>query len=292
MTIERPFPHEDADQFRSCIAFTAKEKDFAPNLVEKDYFCSLVLSALAGCGDDLVFKGGTCLGKVFLDFFRLSEDLDFSISLPSQAKRSHRRKTIAPYKSALDALPGQLPGIAIEEALTGRNESTQYVAVVEYASLISPGQGRIKIEIGLRETLLNVPSRCPVQTLLLNSVTGASVLPPFSFLCINQQEAWAEKARAALCRLEPAIRDFFDLDYAVREEQVDLQLPEFISLVKRKLAVPGNGPVQLTPERRAALERQVQTELHPVLRSRDFRGFELGRIWSALTDMYDQMRGK
>jgi len=85
MTIERPFPHEDADQFRSCIAFTAKEKDFAPNLVEKDYFCSLVLSALDGCGDDLVFKGGTCLGKVFLDFFRLSEDLDFGISLPFPA---------------------------------------------------------------------------------------------------------------------------------------------------------------------------------------------------------------
>lgn len=289
MQIERPFPHEDADHFRSCIAFTAKERDFIPNLVEKDYFCSLILSVFAGIGDDLVFKGGTCLGKVFLDFFRLSEDLDFSVSVSRAAKRSHRRKVIAPYKEAVDALTQQLPGVAVKELLTGRNESTQYVAAVEYASLTSLGKGSIKIEIGLREELLCAPSHCPVQTLLRNSITGDIVLAPFPFVCIDQQEAWAEKTRAALCRLEPAIRDFFDLDYAVREKRVNLQSPEFISLVRRKLAVPGNGPVQLTPERRTALDRQVKTELQPVLRAPDLRYFDLGRIWSALTDIRGQI---
>ena len=210
MKIERPFPHEDEDNFRSCVAFTAKERDFTPNLIEKDYFCSLILSAFAEIGDDLVFKGGTCLGKVFLDFFRLSEDLDFTISVSSAAARSHRRRAIAPYKEAVDALARQLPGITVKELLTGRNESTQYVAAVKYASLVSLGKGSIKIEIGLREELLSAPSRRPVRTLLLDSVTGDAILSPFPFVCIDPQEAWAEKTRAALCRLEPAIRDFFD----------------------------------------------------------------------------------
>ena len=35
--------------------------------------------------------------------------------------------------------------------------------------------------------------------------------------CISLAEAFAEKFRAALSRLDVAIRDFFDLDYAVRK---------------------------------------------------------------------------
>ena len=290
MKIKRPFLYEDADYFRSCIAFTARERGFDPNLVEKDYFCSLILSSLSGVEGDLVFKGGTCFGKVFLDFFRLSEDLDFSISLPPTAKRSHRRIAIAVYKSALDALPEQLPGIALKEALTGRNESRQYIAVVEYASLISPGKGRIKIEIGLREELLVVPSSCLVQTLLVDSVTGAPVLPPFHFPCIDQQEAWAEKARAALCRRDVAIRDFFDMDYALREGHVDLWSPDFVALAQQKLAVPDNDPVALSPERKASLELQTQTELRPVLRSRDFEQFDLDRIWTTLVTLANRLK--
>ncbi|MCK5849875.1 MAG: nucleotidyl transferase AbiEii/AbiGii toxin family protein [Kiritimatiellae bacterium] len=289
MKIKPPFLHEDADYFRSCIAFTAREQGFDSNLVEKDYFCSLVLASLSGVEGDFVFKGGTCFGKVFLNFFRLSEDLDFSISLPYTAKRSQRRKAIAVYKSALVALPEQLPGIELGKALIGRNESRQYVAVVEYASLITPGKGRIKIDIGLREELLAVPSRCLVQTLLVDSVTGVDVLPPFHFLCIDQQEAWAEKTRAALCRRKPAIRDFFDMDYALREGNVNLRSSAFLALVQRKVMVPGNDPVTLSPERKASLELQTQTELRPVLRSRDFEQFDLDRIWKELVTLVNRL---
>ena len=46
----------------------------------------------------LIFRGGTCIGKVYADFYRLSEDLDFLISTPPEASISVRRKRMAPVR--------------------------------------------------------------------------------------------------------------------------------------------------------------------------------------------------
>jgi predicted nucleotidyltransferase component of viral defense system len=91
MAMERPFPHENAARFEGLIGFTSGAEGFRPDLVEKDYFCSLVLERLCTLSDRIVFKGGTCLGKIYLDFFRLSEDLDFCIPLPYRSARGSSR---------------------------------------------------------------------------------------------------------------------------------------------------------------------------------------------------------
>ena len=55
-----------------------------PRLIEKDYFCTVLLldHLCHGGGEDLVFKGGTCLTKVHSELYRLSEDLDYTIPVP------------------------------------------------------------------------------------------------------------------------------------------------------------------------------------------------------------------
>ena len=72
--------HEDRDWFLEAVNFTAAETGFSPRLIEKDYFCTVLLQYLAMAGV-LVFKGGTCLAKVHGEFYRLSEDLDFVIPM-------------------------------------------------------------------------------------------------------------------------------------------------------------------------------------------------------------------
>lgn len=52
---------EDPALFREALRFTAAETGFSQRLVEKDYFCSVVLEYLAGGDGSLTFKGGTCL---------------------------------------------------------------------------------------------------------------------------------------------------------------------------------------------------------------------------------------
>jgi len=56
----------------------SKGLGFSPLLIEKDYHLTRILHKLSKKKvPGLVFKGGTCLNKCYLGFYRLSEDLDF-----------------------------------------------------------------------------------------------------------------------------------------------------------------------------------------------------------------------
>ena len=142
---------EDPDFFLSALNFTAHRTAFAARLIEKDYFCSIVLEYLSSAGKDLVFKGGTCLAKVHAGFYRLSEDLDFVFSTPLNSRRTERSKRVYALKQIVAEMADQLPFLKLIQPLTGANNSTQYISVISYRSLIGGQLENIKIEIGLRE---------------------------------------------------------------------------------------------------------------------------------------------
>ena len=268
------------------MRFTAAETAFVARLIEKDYFCTVLLVYLAvEAGQDLVFKGGTCLAKVHAEMYRLSEDLDFAISMPVEASRSERSKRSEGLKEALVGLPKRLPIFHVVEPLKGANNSTQYVAVVAYSSLLGREDETIKIEVSLREPLLMPALKESARTLLLDPVTSEAVVPPVPLLCIAKTEALAEKFRAALSRREAAVRDFYDIDHAIRKSGLRPKAIELVQQVKRKLAVPGNEPVDVSGERLAALRKQIDPELRPVLREQDFTEFDLDRAFETVVKM-------
>jgi predicted nucleotidyltransferase component of viral defense system len=278
--------HEDTDLFQETVNFTAAETTFAARLIEKDYFCTVLLEHLAAvAGGELVFKGGTCLTKVHAGFYRLSEDLDFVIPVDVDASRSERSKRMDGLKKAMVALPRELPCFRVVEPLQGANASTQYIGSVGYASVLGRQEDTIKIEISLREPLLTPTVTGAARTILLDPVSGAPFVPAVPVRCISKAEAMAEKFRAALTRREAAIRDFFDLDYAVRKHEVRTEDEDLIALVRKKLAVPGNDPVDIRPDRLAELRGQLDTRLKPVLRERDFVEFDLDRAYKMVVQM-------
>ncbi|MBU2028227.1 MAG: nucleotidyl transferase AbiEii/AbiGii toxin family protein [Pseudomonadota bacterium] len=277
--------HEDPARFREAIRFTSAETLFLPRLIEKDYFCTLLLGYLSASDGSLVFKGGTCLAKVHAGFYRLSEDLDFVIPTSHSAPRSERRGLAERLKGAISRLPAKLNAFRIVKPLTGANNSTQYVAVVGYTSLINQQGETVKLEVGLREPLLTPVSIGKAQTLLLNPISGKPITPAIPVPCLSWNEAMAEKLRAALSRREAAIRDFYDVDYAVRKRGFLPLESAMTDLVRQKLAVPGNEPVDLSEERLAALRQQLHTELKTVLREKDFREFDLERAFRIVKDV-------
>ncbi|MEI6971830.1 MAG: nucleotidyl transferase AbiEii/AbiGii toxin family protein [bacterium] len=281
----------DEELFRQAVERTARDNGFGGDLIEKDVFCSVVLAVLsADMPESVVFKGGTCLSKVYTDFYRLSEDLDFSIPVPMESSRAERRRLMEPVKVLCDSFPVRCPQLAVLDPIRGANQSTQYIQTLGYQSRITGKTAQIKVEFGLREPALLTPRVEPANTLLVSPLTGRPVFPAFPVRVMALKEVWGEKVRAALCRREPAIRDFFDLEYALRTNQLDLSAPDLIALVGRKLAVPGNGPLQLSEERLAELRRQMQTDLRPVLRTHDFEQFDLDRIWPALVALADRLK--
>lgn len=278
--------HHDAVFFTEAIAFTAAHLGFAPALIEKDYFCSVVLAYLSGASNAaLIFKGGTCLTKVHAGFYRLSEDLDFAIPMAVDARRVERSRKIEPVKEVLNKLCDAMPELREEEALLGANSSMQYIGSLSYESLLHRRRETIKVEISLREPLLRPAASHGAATMLLNPLSRQSLITPFHIICIAKREALAEKFRAAMTRREPAIRDYFDIDYAVQKGGVDVSEAGWLQMVEEKIAVPGNESIDVSEERLKALRSQLEPFLKPVLRIGEFHAFDLDRAFTIVADV-------
>jgi predicted nucleotidyltransferase component of viral defense system len=280
MSDERPPGpyHEDRRLFREALLFTESSTGFSARLIEKDYYLSLVLHDLAGLfGAGLVFKGGTCLSKVFTEFYRLSEDLDFALSVAADASPATRRKAASPHKAHIAGLPDRHACFRVDEAIAGYNLSRQYNGRFSYVSVVTGEADFIKVEIGLREPVVMPAASHQARALLLDPFSKAPAHPPAQVKVISLLEAYAEKLRAALTRRAPAIRDFFDIDVAVRSGMLEPLGDEFLALVRAKLAVPGNDPIDTSEEKTQALRGQLRAQLEPVLRTKDYEAFVIGR---------------
>ena len=268
---------EDPALLREAIQFTSAETGFIPRLIEKDYFCSVVLEYLSASGAGLTFKGGTCLSKIHGGFYRLSEDLDFSISTALEASRGERSRSVNPLRTAANEIPERLPGFRILDPLRGANNSTQYNAVVGYVSTIDGHIEPVRIEVGVREPNMMAVHDGASKTMLLNPINGQALVEVYAVPCLSYPETMAEKLRAALCRIEVAIRDFFDVDHAARNTGFNALEPVFLELLRRKIAIPRTGPVDVSVGRMERLQRQLEAELRPVLQEQEFSQFDLDR---------------
>ena len=91
--------HKNRDDFLRVLENTSARTGFPLLLIEKDYYLTVILSGIHTLSNDLVFKGGTCLNKVYYSYYRLSEDLDFTLRLPSDPpSRAVKQKGIKPIK--------------------------------------------------------------------------------------------------------------------------------------------------------------------------------------------------
>lgn len=68
------------------------------NVIEKDYYVTITLKALAEKTKDLVFKGGTSLTKCYQLLDRFSEDIDLSYTsesgMPGESRKKQLKKNI------------------------------------------------------------------------------------------------------------------------------------------------------------------------------------------------------
>ncbi len=223
-----------------------------------------------------------------MGFYRLSEDLDFSIPICPSISRTERSNKAQPFKSLLNEIANKIPNLSLSKPLSGSNNSTQYNAEFEYISLSGFNKGTIQFEIGLREELVEPISECMAQTVIFDPYNNESLIPPYLVKCLSINEAYAEKMRAAFSRKKPAIRDLFDIDYAINSEQINFKDKKFRELVQLKLNKPEKRIINLSEERKKELSFQVQSMLKPVLRIQDFNQFNFDLAWKRLCEIGEE----
>lgn len=249
-------------------------QDFDPFKFEKDFLLTLILIKFWEKYKDLVFKGWTCLNKVYFPYFRLSEDLDFVLDI--EIGRNARKTILKEYEENF-IKDLSILGITLREERTKFDEYRLAMFTFEYRSIINQSLQTIKIDISLKGRLSLWVKPGKIQSIFIDSVYEEPLFSQdHTISCIDLTESVAEKMRAALTRREPAIRDFFDIWYVRSFSDFDFESDEFRSLLRQKLA---EVQYEYTLENnKSLLERQIVTDLKPVLT--DNYGFDFDTIYT------------
>ena len=183
---------------RDDLLSIARLKGLAPGLAELDYLQDVALISLAReCGSRLVFKGGTCLYKLYR-LNRFSEDLDFT------AQKGFK-------ENLLRRIPRSFDVLGLNATL--RRESFKSTTNL-YLNVRGPlydrskeSVARIMLNISRRERVLLPVKRLPYTPLYQEVRT-------FDIVVMDEREILAEKVRAIYERNKA--RDVYDLWYLLK----------------------------------------------------------------------------
>lgn len=193
----------------------AKFKGLVPKLAELDYFQDIALLNISKeFGNKLIFKGGTCLYKVY-NLNRFSEDLDFT------AKKQFKPKNF------FNRLPFFFDLLGIKSRA---NVEKFHNSVNVYLELIGPLSDsrketttRMMFNISLKERVL-------LQPKLFSYLSLYQEVKPFDLFVMDEREILAEKARAIYLR--DKARDVYDFWYLLNKKNIAFDL----DLVNKKLS--------------------------------------------------------
>ena len=118
--------HKDKERFKEAIDLTVYRTGFAPEVVEKDYYITLLLKVLAAELSFIVFKGGTSLSKCHRVIERFSEDVDLCVDTKlSQGQKKKVKETIVKLSEEL--------GLKVVNAEQTRSRRDYNRYVIEYS---------------------------------------------------------------------------------------------------------------------------------------------------------------
>lgn len=134
-----------------------------PDVVEKDYVLGWLLAGLAsvqGVRDTWILKGGTCIKKCYVETYRFSEDLDFSLLPEAPYTAVAMREGIV----AVTSVAGELSGIrfppdaiAVRERRHRHGRPTFGIRIGYVGPLAIPTLPRVLLDVTAHEPVLDAP---------------------------------------------------------------------------------------------------------------------------------------
>lgn len=228
--------------------------------IEKDYILSWILYGISkhpSLSKALAFKGGTVLKKVYIEDYRYSEDLDFTLLQEDLSNEILFNE----YQEAFDFVKEEA-NISLQKIEDSEHESGSINFYIGYTGPLGGTSKQVKIDI-TRKEILEFPPQ--MKSVFIHY----SDMQPFQILCYPIEEVLIEKMCALMGRTQP--RDLYDLWYLLEYEKVDIlyNWPEF----ERKAMNKGHTP--------SAFKEKVNSKLNA------FKGRWKGSLSSQIKDLPD-----
>ena len=196
------------DELRDVAARTG----FNQALITKDYYVTILLYLMKNI-KGVYFKGGTALQKIFLNYSRLSEDIDFTVTRDVNSVVEEIEKAIHDCK-------------IFGEVTKDKNVHLFTRLIVNYKDQLG-SNGTVFIDLNQKAKLL-----LKTEEYLIPHFYPEHI-PKFSVTTLNSKELFAEKMAATIGRNKP--RDHFDL-YQIISRKIPLDL----KLVEKKCKASGD----------------------------------------------------
>src|SRR3989338_2567982 len=170
------------------FADIASQHPFNDILLTKDYYITAFLYLLKDI-DGLYFKGGTALQKIFLNHSRLSEDIDYTVTIELEEAK---RKIIEVIKAS-----------QLATSITKDKDVEGFTRLVINYKGFGDEDGTVSIDLNKRAKLLLKPERHEIKHFYTEHI------PTFSVNTLAKDEMFAEKVAATVGRNRP--RDNYDV---------------------------------------------------------------------------------
>lgn len=188
------------------------EWNIREDVIEKDYVIGWLLWGIGqdkDLKDKWVFKGGTSLKKCYLETYRFSEDLDFTI-LPDGPLKP---QDVQPILGRILARVYEESGIdfSLKPILLKQKDFPLYTEgrVYYQGPRRAPNPARVKLDLNASEKVVTMP-----VTRKITHFYSDKLPEPANVLCYSLEEVFAEKIRAMGERGFP--RDLYDIIFLFR----------------------------------------------------------------------------
>lgn len=217
---------------RAALQSRTQEWGLTEEVVEKDYILGWLLWGIGShesLRDDWVFKGGTCLKKCFVETYRFSEDLDFTV-LPGGPLAPDELLPVL--EEMLDRVE-QETGIAFlsrPPIVRLRPDGHSAEGRIYYRGPRgAPGEARVKLDLTYDEILVEEAVRRSIAHAYDDVLPGDAAVQCYSFV-----ELFAEKLRALGQRTRP--RDLYDVVNLYRRADLRDDRDLVFAVLERKCA--------------------------------------------------------
>lgn len=140
---------EDRELFKDMIRYVSGEASVREDIIEKDYYVTLILHELSQIEYPVVFKGGTSLSKAYGVIDRFSEDIDitFTEHLGESRRKKLKYKILQPISEKLGLV------IANWENIESDKDLNQYV--FSYESVLDDVDNKIPSAVIIETSLMS-----------------------------------------------------------------------------------------------------------------------------------------
>jgi len=238
---------------RAAVLERAREWGLTEEVVEKDYVLGWLLWGIGShpaLREQWVFKGGTCLKKCFVETYRFSEDLDFTVREGGPLAP----EALVPALVEILDLVEQETGITLSSRpplVRMRPDGRSAEGRIYYRGPREAlGEARVKLDLTYDETIVESTLRRGIAHAYEDTLPDDGAVQCYAFV-----EVFAEKLRALGQRTRP--RDLYDVVNLYRRADLRHERNLVLEVLERKCAYK-KIPV---PTLQAVTTTEKETEL-------------------------------